>query len=107
MVNNSAFESKKIESSVAALLNEAAKELAIFLETLLPSLFDDWWKDAVRSNLSNQQQRRLKRSRTNSLASLVLPRVGPRYVSALSALFSQGIALSGISVSVSLLKSRA
>ena len=72
MVNNSAFESKKIESSVAALLNDAAKELAHFLETLLPSLFDDWWKDAVTSNLSYQQQRRLEQSRTNSLASLDL-----------------------------------
>ncbi len=54
------------------LLDEASKNLARFLEKVLPSLFDHWWNKAVVNLLSFQQQRRVKERSINSLASLDL-----------------------------------
>ncbi|MBI1986921.1 MAG: hypothetical protein HYS70_01060, partial [Nitrospinae bacterium] len=70
MDNNSAFESSQIHSSITTLLSEAARQLAIFLEKVLPSIFDDWWKQAVVNNLSSQQRQQIEQRNIGSLASL-------------------------------------
>jgi len=57
---------------MAHLLGEASKNLARFLEKVLPSLFDDWWNEAVVNILSFQQRRRVKERGINSLVSLDL-----------------------------------
>ena len=57
---------------MAHLLCEASKNLARFLEKVLPSLFDDWWNEAVVNILSFQQRRRVKERGINSMASLDL-----------------------------------
>ena len=72
MTNNSAFESNPIHTSMTSLLNDAAKQLVLFLEKVLPSLFEDWWKQAVVNNLSFQQRRRMEQHNVRSLASLDL-----------------------------------
>jgi len=61
-----------IQDSIARLLGGATKPLALFLEKVLPSVFDDWWKQAVLNNLSFQQRRRLEQHNIDSLASLDL-----------------------------------
>ncbi len=53
-------------------LNEVAKQLALFLEGVLPSLFEDWWKQAVLNSLSFQQRRRIEQSGLNALGALDL-----------------------------------
>ena len=65
-------ESKQIHSTITSLLHEASQQLAVFLETLLPSLFDDWWKQAVINNLSSQQQCRVEQQNIAALGSLDL-----------------------------------
>ena len=54
------------------LLDRMAKALASYLDRLLPSLFDDWWKNAVLDNLSFNQQRRVEQKGIFSLSSLDL-----------------------------------
>ena len=54
------------------LLKQAAEALASYLDRLLPSLFDNWWKDAVLDKLSFQQQRRVEQKGTVSHSSLDL-----------------------------------
>lgn len=54
------------------LLQEATEHIARYLERLLPSLLDNWWKDAVVDKLSFQQQRRVEQKRIVSLSSLDL-----------------------------------
>ena len=54
------------------LLQQATISLAEFLEKVLPSLFDDWWKKAVLLNLSFQQQRRIEQRNIGTLMSLDL-----------------------------------
>jgi len=54
------------------LLQTATKFLSSYLDRLLPSLFENWWKDAVLDKLSFQQQRRVKQKGTTSLSSLDL-----------------------------------
>ncbi len=61
-----------VEKNISVFLNEANKQLYIFLEGVLPSLFDDWWNKAVLNTLSSQQQLRIKQRNINSLASLDL-----------------------------------
>jgi len=61
-----------MQASIAHLLGKASKCLALFLEKVLPSLFNDWWNDAVINILSFQQQRRVKERGINSLTSLDL-----------------------------------
>ncbi len=66
------LDSQSLQNSISRLLNEAAKQLAVFLETILPSLVEDWWKQAVVNNLSYQQQRRVEQHNIESLGSLDL-----------------------------------
>ncbi|MFA6293345.1 MAG: helicase-related protein [Victivallales bacterium] len=62
----------QMQHDISVFLTEASAQLVIFLDDVLPSLFDDWWKNAVVCNLSFQQQRRIEQSKINSLASLDL-----------------------------------
>jgi len=48
------LDAQHIQTSISRLLGEAAIQLAFYLETALPSLFDDWWKQAVVNNVSYQ-----------------------------------------------------
>ncbi len=66
------LDTQQIQTSISRLLGEAARQLASFLETILPSLVEDWWKQAVVNNLSYQQQRRVKQHNIESLGSLDL-----------------------------------
>ena len=54
------------------LLRKATEVLANYLARQLPSLFDNWWKDAVVDKLSFQQQRRVEQKGIVSLSSLDL-----------------------------------
>ena len=66
------LDAQHIQTSISRLLGEAANRLAFFLETLLPSLFEDWWKQAVVNNLSYQQRRQVEQNNIESLGSLDL-----------------------------------
>lgn len=66
------FESALVHGSIAKHLNEVAGQLAVFLEGVLPSLFDDWWNKAVIATLSFQQKRRLEQHNITSLSGLDL-----------------------------------
>jgi len=57
---------------LSILLQKATKHIAKYLERVLPSLFDSWWKDAVVDKLSFQQQRRVEQKGIVSLSSLDL-----------------------------------
>ena len=70
MVNRS--NTNKMQASMAHLLGETSRNLARFLEKVLPSLFDNWWNEAVVDILSFPQQRRVKEKGINSLAFLDL-----------------------------------
>jgi len=59
-----------IQASMAPLLGEALKFLALFLEKVLPPLFNDWWNEAVVNILSFQQRRRVNERGIRSLTSL-------------------------------------
>jgi ATP-dependent helicase HepA len=65
------LDTQQVQTSISRLLGEAAKQLASFLETILPSLVEDWWKQAVVNNLS-YQQRRVEQHNIESLGSLDL-----------------------------------
>jgi ATP-dependent helicase HepA len=54
------------------LLQAVVKYLSSYLDQLLPSLFDNWWKDAVLDKLSFLQQRRVEQKGIVSLSSLDL-----------------------------------
>ncbi len=54
------------------LLKQVAEALVNYLDRLLPSLFDNWWKDAVFNKLSFHQQRRVEQKGIASLSSLDL-----------------------------------
>jgi ATP-dependent helicase HepA len=64
------LDAQQINISMSRLLSKAAKHLAPFLEEMLPSLFEDWWNQAVVNNLSFQQRRRIEQRNIESLASL-------------------------------------
>ena len=66
------LENTNIQASMAHLLGEASKYLAIYLGKELPPLFSDWWNEAVVNILSFQQRRRVKDRGINSLTSLDL-----------------------------------
>ena len=51
------FDDQHTQATISKLLSEVARYLALFLEKELPSLFDDWWKQAVINCLSFQQRR--------------------------------------------------
>ena len=54
------------------LLQRVTASLAAYLESVLPSLFEDWWKQAVLNSLSFQQRRRMEQYNIGSLAALDL-----------------------------------
>ena len=61
-----------IRGAVAKHLSDVAELLAVFLERVLPPLFDDWWNKAVVNTLSFQQKRRLEQRNISSLGGLDL-----------------------------------
>jgi superfamily II DNA or RNA helicase len=63
---------QNIYASISKLLGVATGQLSTFLKKILPSLFEDWWKQAVVNNLSFQQQQQIERRNLNSLESLDL-----------------------------------
>ncbi len=66
------FDDQYIQATISKLLSETARHLALFLEKVLPSLFEDWWKQAVLNGLSFQQRRRMEQRNIGSLAALDL-----------------------------------
>ena len=56
-----------VHGAVGKHLSDVAGQLAVFLERVLPLLFDDWWNKAVVSTLSFQQKRRLEQRNITSL----------------------------------------
>ncbi len=54
------------------LLQKVAVSLAAYLEKVLPSLFEDWWKQAVLNNLSFEQGRHVEQRNIRSLGALDL-----------------------------------
>ncbi len=61
-----------MEHNLNKLLQKVTVSLAAYLEKVLPSLFEDWWKQAVFNNLSFQQRRRVEQRKANSLLALDL-----------------------------------
>lgn len=61
-----------VHGAVAKHLGDVAGQLAVFLERVLPPLFDDWWNKAVVNTLSFQQKRRLEQRNITSLGDLDL-----------------------------------
>ncbi|MFV0420807.1 helicase-related protein [Oleidesulfovibrio sp.] len=57
---------------IARHFSDVASQLAIFLERVLPPLFDDWWNKAVVSNLSFQQKKYLEQRQITALGGLDL-----------------------------------
>jgi superfamily II DNA or RNA helicase len=66
------FNDQNTQVTLSKLLIEVAKNLALFLERELPSLFEDWWNQAVVNNLSFQQRRRMEQRGIASLGALDL-----------------------------------
>lgn len=66
------LDDQNTQATLSKLLSEVAKYLALFLERELPSLFDDWWNQAVVNNLSFQQRRRMEQRGIASLGTLDL-----------------------------------
>jgi ATP-dependent helicase HepA len=66
------FDTQFIQATISKLLNEVAGQLAFFLEKVLPSLFEDWWKQAVLNSLSFQQRQRMEQRGLDSLGALDL-----------------------------------
>jgi superfamily II DNA or RNA helicase len=65
-------EKVKVYEVVAKHLSNVAGQLTVFLERVLPPLFDDWWNKAVINTLSFQQKRRLEQRNIMSLGGLDL-----------------------------------
>ena len=61
-----------MDNNLNSLLQKATISLAAYLEKVLPSLFNDWWNEAVINILSFQQRRWVKERGINSLTSLDL-----------------------------------
>jgi ATP-dependent helicase HepA len=61
-----------IHGAVAKHLSSVAGQLAIFLEKVLPTLFDDWWNKAVVNVMSFQQKKRLEQRAVTTLSGLDL-----------------------------------
>ena len=61
-----------MNNNLNSLLQKATISLAAYLEKVLPSLFNDWWNEAVINILSFQQRRQVKERGINSLTSLDL-----------------------------------
>ncbi|MEK7718915.1 MAG: SNF2-related protein [Bacteroidota bacterium] len=61
-----------MEFNLNTLLQKVTVSLAAFLEKVLPTILEDWWKQAVLYHLSIQQQSRIKQRNINSLTALDL-----------------------------------
>jgi ATP-dependent helicase HepA len=61
-----------MEHNLNSFLPRVTARLADFLDKELPSLYEDWWKQAVVNNLSFQQRRRLEQRNVTSLSGLDL-----------------------------------
>lgn len=61
-----------MNNNLNSLLQKATISLAAYLDKILPSLFNDWWNEAVVNILSFQQRRQIKERGINSLTSLDL-----------------------------------
>lgn len=72
MPHNHAKDNNQMQASFATLLSGAAEILASYLDRLLPSLSDNWWKDAVLDKLFFHQQRRVEQKGIVYLSSLDL-----------------------------------
>jgi len=66
------LDDQNAQATLSRLLGEVAKYLALLLERELPSLFEDWWHQAVVNNLSFQQRRRMEQRDIASLGALDL-----------------------------------
>lgn len=66
------YEKASVHGAVAKYLSDVARQLTVFLEIVLPNLFEDWWDKAVIDNLSFQQKRRLEQRNIKSLSGLDL-----------------------------------
>ncbi|NLI08234.1 MAG: DEAD/DEAH box helicase [Thermotogaceae bacterium] len=66
------FNEQHTQATISKLLGEVAKQLTLFLEKVLPTLFADWWKEAVLNGLSFQQRRRMEQRGIASLGALDL-----------------------------------
>lgn len=72
MTWNSVKNKDQFQIILISLLNKVSNSLAIYLGKHLPSVFEDWWNEAVFNILSFQQRRRVKERGINSLTSLDL-----------------------------------
>lgn len=61
-----------MDNNLNNLLQKVTVSLAAYLERMLPSLFEDWWKQAVLNTLSVQQRRRMEQRNIRSIAALDL-----------------------------------
>ncbi|MDD2599325.1 MAG: Swt1 family HEPN domain-containing protein [Kiritimatiellae bacterium] len=62
----------KFYGKVSKHLNAAASQLAVYLERVLPLIFDDWWSQAVVTTLSFRQKKQLEQRNITSLGGLDL-----------------------------------
>ena len=65
-------DSQQVQALALDLLRKATHPLVIFLEGVLPDLFDDWWQQAVVAKLSFPQQRRVEQRKLRTLSALDL-----------------------------------
>jgi len=72
MTWSSAKDKDQFQTIFMTLLNKVSNSLAIYLGQQLPTLFEDWWYEAVLNILSFQQRRRVKERGINSLTALDL-----------------------------------
>jgi hypothetical protein len=56
-----------METNLNSLFQKLTAYLARYLESVLPSFFNDWWSEAVLNNLSFQQRRMVEQRRIESL----------------------------------------
>jgi hypothetical protein len=68
-----------MEYNLNPLLQKVTVSLAAYLEKVLPTILEDWWKQAVLFHLSIQQQSRIKQRNINSLAALNLANTLARF----------------------------
>jgi hypothetical protein len=71
-MDGKSMKDKSVERFLVTVLMETADALANFLERILLSLVEDWWKEAVLDNLTFNQLQRVKQDGIDSLKSLDL-----------------------------------
>jgi ATP-dependent helicase HepA len=60
---------QKVQILFSAVMGEAAKHLAQYLDSILPNLSDNWWKECVLEKLSPEQCRRFQTNEDHVLTS--------------------------------------